>query len=80
MSCSRFPVGSEAADAFNTHMPRRPKGDGYSHLPTGGTGGGLGGKGSGGGIGIGDVGLGGDGVSGIYALPLMNRFYCSHLP
>ena len=22
-------------------MPRRPKGDGYSHLPTGGTGGGL---------------------------------------
>jgi hypothetical protein len=31
------------------------------HLPTGGTGGGLGGNGSGGGIGIGGAGLGGDG-------------------
>ena len=51
-------MGSEAADVFNTHMPRRPQGDGYSHLPTGGTGGGLGGNGSGGGVGIGGVGVG----------------------
>lgn len=51
-----------------TRMPRRPKGDdGYSHLPTGGTGGGLGGNGSGGGPGVGGGGLGGDGMSGIYA-------------
>jgi len=48
-------------------MPRRPKGDGYSHLPTGGTGGGLGVNGSGGGPGVGGCGLGGDGMSGIYA-------------
>jgi hypothetical protein len=38
------------------------------HLPTGGTGGGLGGNGSGGGIGAGGAGLGGDGLSGIGAL------------
>ena len=31
------------------------------HLPTGGTGGGLGGNGSGGGVGVGGAGLGGDG-------------------
>src|SRR4030095_6977081 len=49
------------------------------HVPTGGTGGGLGGSGSGGGPGVGGVGLGGDGLSGI-GVPLLNRFYCSHLP
>jgi hypothetical protein len=46
-------------------MLRRPQGDGSSHLPTGGTGGGLGGNGSGGGVGVGGAGLGGDGLSGI---------------
>ena len=40
-----------------------------TYLPTGGTGGGLGGKGSGGGVGIGGVGVGGDGRSGIGTLP-----------
>ena len=40
-------------------MRRRPEGDGYSHLPIGGNGGGLGGNGSGGGTGLG--GSGGDG-------------------
>jgi hypothetical protein len=50
-----------------------------SYLPIGGIGGGLGGSGSGGGPGLGGVGLGGDGLSGIGA-PLLNRFYCSHLP
>ena len=35
------------------------------YLPTGGTGGGLGGNGSGGGPRLGGVGLGGDGLSGI---------------
>jgi hypothetical protein len=49
------------------------------HLPTGGTGGGLGGNGSGGGVGVGGAGLGGDGLSGI-GTPLKNRLYCSHLP
>ena len=43
------------------------------HLPTGGTGGGLGGNGSGGGIGVGGAGLGGDGLSGIGA-PLRESF------
>ena len=38
---------------------------GYIYLPTGGTGGGLGGNGSGGGPGLGGVGLGGDGLSGM---------------
>jgi hypothetical protein len=60
-------------------MPGRPQGDGYSHLPTGGTGGGLGGNGSGGGTGDGGAGLGGNGLSGIGA-PLQNRFYCIGLP
>jgi hypothetical protein len=49
------------------------------YLPTAGTGGGFGGNGSGGGPGLGGVGLGGDGLSGIGA-PLLDRFYCSHLP
>jgi hypothetical protein len=55
-------------------MPRRTQGDGYNDLPTGGTGGGFGGKGSGGGAGDGGPGLGGDGVSGIGS-NLENRFY-----
>ena len=37
------------------------------YLPTGGTGGGLGGNGSGGGVGLGGLGLGGVGLSGISA-------------
>jgi hypothetical protein len=38
------------------------------YRPTGGIGGGLGGKGSGGGVGRGGVGAGGDGLSGIGGL------------
>jgi hypothetical protein len=38
------------------------------YLPTGGTGGGLGGSGSGGGPRLGGVGLGGDGLSGMSPL------------
>ena len=58
-------------------MSPSPKGDGCSHLPTGGTGDGLGGNGSGG-VG-GGGGLGGDGFFGIGAR-LENRFYCIGLP
>lgn len=74
ITCSRFPVGSEA---LMQPRVRRPQGDGYSHLPTGGTGDGLGGNGSGG---AGDGGgFGGDGVVSIGA-QLENRFYCIGLP
>lgn len=52
----------------------------FLYRPSGGTGGGLGGKGSGGGTGVGGLGVGGDGMSGIGVLHLMNRFYCSGLP
>ena len=61
-------MGSETADVFNTQTPRRPQSDGYSHLPSGETGEGLGGNGSGGGVGVGGAGLGGDGLSGIGAV------------
>jgi hypothetical protein len=60
-------------------MLGRPQGERYSHLPSGGTGSGLGGNGSGGGAGDGGAGLGGNGLSGIDAL-LQNRFYCIGLP
>jgi hypothetical protein len=39
------------------------------HLPSGGTGEGLGGNGSGGGVGVGGAGLGGEGLSGIGCSP-----------
>jgi hypothetical protein len=76
ITCSRFPVGSEVPIKLNAHRPRRPQGDGYSHLSTGGNGDGLGGKGSGGGAG---GGWGGDGVFGIGAR-LEKRSYCTGLP
>ena len=63
---------------IDLNRPRGGSGE-PAYLPTGGTGGGLGGNGSGGGPGLGGVGLGRDGLSGIGAL-LLNRFYCSHLP
>jgi len=51
----------------------------FRHLPTGGTGGGLGGNGSGGGIGVGGPGLGGDGFSGIGFSLLSCRAKSRHL-
>lgn len=60
MSCSRFPVESDRC--VHARMLRRLQGEGSGHLPTGGTGAGLGGNGSGGGAGVGGAGLGGDGL------------------
>jgi len=70
--CNRFPMGGGSDHAFDTHMS--PQADGYSHLPTGGTGAGFGGNGSGGGTGVGGRGSGGKGCSGIVLL-VQNRSY-----